>query len=123
MRPAELWDVGTGQAIDASEVRDRSCLALSSIAHPDDFEATLSRMGARVVGSLAFPDHHRYTERDRALIASEARSSEADAIITTEKDAVRLRAWRSPVRLLALGIEIEIVRGAGVLESAIQGVL
>ena len=123
MRPAELWDVATGRAVDASEVRERACLALSGIGNPGDFEATLSRMGVRVTEAMAFPDHHRYTERDRALIVREVRSSGAELIVTTEKDAVRLSAWRSPVPLVALGVEIEILRGDGLLERLLDRVL
>lgn len=123
MRPVELWDVGTGQPVDASDVRDRSCLALSSIADPSDFEATLTRMGIRVVKTLAFADHHRYTEADREVITRELRSSGAEMILTTEKDAIRLSTWRCPVRLIALGIEIEVLQGQGALDRLLDRAL
>jgi tetraacyldisaccharide 4'-kinase len=123
MRPAEFWDVSTGRAVEASEVLDRRCLALSSIADPADFEATLVRLGIPLVKALAFPDHHRYTERDRAFITGEVRSSEAQIILTTEKDAIRLNAWRSPVRLVALGIEIEVLQGQSQMARVIDRAL
>ena len=123
MRPAEFWDVGTGQAVGVSEVRERECLALSSIADPADFEALLVRMGFRVAKAVAFPDHHRYTERDRAFITSELRACGAQIILTTEKDAMRLSAWRPPVRLVALGIEIEILQGDKQMERMIDNAL
>lgn len=120
MRPAELWDVGTGEAVRLSDVRSRRCLALSSIAAPSGLDETLAHMGLEVASALAFPDHHRYSERDHALVVEEARSSCAEVIVTTEKDAVRLAAWRPPLPLVALGIEIEVLEGSEFLDRALM---
>ncbi len=123
MRPAEFWDVRSGDAVDASAVRGRRCLALSSIASPADFESTLAAVGMDVVAALSFPDHHRYTERDHAEILEMARDSGAEYVVTTEKDAVRLAAWRPTVPLVALGIEIEVLEGRESLDRALQRAL
>jgi tetraacyldisaccharide 4'-kinase len=123
MRPAEFWDVGTGDAVQLSELKSGGCLALSSIADPWDFERTLEELGVEVSAALAFPDHHRYTELDHALVIDELRASGARAIVTTEKDAVRLSAWRPPVPLIALGIEVEITEGAAELDRALDAAL
>jgi tetraacyldisaccharide 4'-kinase len=119
MRPAELWNVTTGATVRLSEVRMHRCMALSSIASPRDFERTLVEMGLDVVANAAFPDHHAYTERDHAAVLSAARESGADMILTTEKDAVRLSAWRPSVPLVALGIEVEVLSGGDALERAL----
>jgi tetraacyldisaccharide 4'-kinase len=76
-----------------------------------------------VVSSVALPDHHRYTESDLALIGAAVRASGAEVIVTTEKDAVRLVGWRPPVPLVAVGIEIEVLRGQRELERAIADAL
>ena len=123
MKPAELWDVSTGDVVKLSELRALDALALSSIANPADFEATARRIGIHVVSSVALPDHHRYTESDLALIGAAVRASGAEVIVTTEKDAVRLVGWRPPVPLVAVGIEIEVLRGQGELERAIAEAL
>lgn len=123
MKPAELWDVATGDPVDVLEVRKLGALALSSIANPDDFEATVRRIGVRVVSRMAFPDHHRYTESDLALVGAAVRSAGAEAIVTTEKDAVRLATWRPPVRLVALGIDLDVVAGREELARALAEAL
>src|ERR1019366_6733979 len=46
--------------------------------------------GWQVVGTMAFPDHHRFSARDIARIAKAARAAAAAIVLTTEKDAVRL---------------------------------
>ena len=45
----------------------------------------------KIVGRLSFPDHHRYTKRDIRAIAAAARNCSTACLMTTEKDAQRLR--------------------------------
>jgi len=47
--------------------------------------------GYDVAAMLAFADHHRFSARDVAGVARRARELAADAVLTTEKDMVRLR--------------------------------
>ena len=56
---------------------------------------------------MIFPDHHPFNSKD--LIVIEKASKEADWIVTTEKDIVKLRGMRiSHPPLLALRIEMKI---------------
>ena len=123
MKPVEFWDVGTGETVKAGGLRERGCLALSSIADPSDFERTLAKLGMNVLGRLALPDHHDYSGDDVEVVVEAARDVGADTILTTEKDAVRLRPWRSRVPLVALGIELEVTRGKELLVEALNGAL
>jgi tetraacyldisaccharide 4'-kinase len=47
-------------------------------------------LGFDVVKEIAFPDHHWFTASDLESIARQAASANADVVITTEKDAVRI---------------------------------
>jgi len=123
MKPVEFWDVGTGETVRAADLRECGCLALSSIADPSDFERTLARLRMNVLGRLALPDHHDYSGDDVDVVVEAARDVGADTILTTEKDAVRLRPWRSRVPLVALGIELEVTRGKELLMEALDGAL
>jgi tetraacyldisaccharide 4'-kinase len=44
----------------------------------------------RVVDSIAFPDHHRYTAEDMQRLTEHLRTRAGNAFVTTEKDAVKL---------------------------------
>jgi tetraacyldisaccharide-1-P 4'-kinase len=123
MKPVELWDVGTGEKVRAAELRKGACMALSSIADPSDFERTLQRLRMNVVGRLALPDHHDYSGDDVDVVVEAAREVGADTIVTTEKDAVRLRPWRSRVPLVALGIDLEVTGGQELLVEALDEAL
>jgi tetraacyldisaccharide 4'-kinase len=68
--------------------------ALAGIAGPERFFDDLSASGWRVVATRAFPDHHPYSRRDVDRIYAEAKGAAADAVLTTEKDYVRLLRFR-----------------------------
>ena len=64
--------------------------AFAGLADPEQFFASLRAAGLTVAGTQAFPDHYPYSERDLEDIAARAARANADAIVTTEKDAVKI---------------------------------
>lgn len=64
--------------------------AFCGIARPDQFFAGLQAAGLHLATRTAFPDHHRYVQHDLDCVLDAARTIKASAIITTEKDRVRL---------------------------------
>jgi len=64
--------------------------AFCGIARPGQFFAGLERAGVRVAARRAFRDHHRYSARDVERLLAAAHAAGAVALVTTEKDAVRL---------------------------------
>jgi tetraacyldisaccharide 4'-kinase len=69
----------------------RAVFAIAGIGRPEKFFATLQAMGARVVGSKAFPDHHPYSAQEIDSAKREAANAGA-LLVTTEKDLVRMAA-------------------------------
>jgi tetraacyldisaccharide 4'-kinase len=65
-------------------------LAVAGIARPTRFAAALKTAGWTVVGERWFRDHHPYTRADVARVLREAVTARAEAVLTTEKDLVRL---------------------------------
>jgi tetraacyldisaccharide 4'-kinase len=85
-------------------------VALSGIAAPERFAHALRAAGWHVSRTLTFPDHHWYSPRDLARIVETAREVGAGAVLTTEKDAVRLSAAGAlavPVAAVPLTVTIE----------------
>jgi tetraacyldisaccharide 4'-kinase len=74
--------------------KDQPIVAFAGIGRPQKFFDTLAGLGARVVATESFPDHHPYRAGDldglRAIAAREGAR-----LVTTEKDAVRLPAGES----------------------------
>jgi tetraacyldisaccharide 4'-kinase len=84
--------------------------ALAGIAEPQGFFATLRERGIAVAGTRTFRDHHPYAARDVAAVFAEAQAAGASAVVTTEKDYVRLlplRPFRMPVGWVPLTMEPE----------------
>ena len=69
----------------------RRVLAVSGLANPSSFHAMVREIDADLVGVLEYPDHHSYTSADWQTIAAAAR--DVDAVITTEKDLIKLERF------------------------------
>ena len=68
--------------------------AVAAIARPDRFFGDLAAAEWQVVGTMAFRDHHQFSQRDVDRIAAAAKSASAAIVLTTDKDAVRFAACR-----------------------------
>lgn len=81
---------GCQSAMPIEEVHHMLCV--TGIANPDPLLAELKQRGIRVE-HMSFSDHHDFTAKDIEEIRKrfEAINSQSKIIITTEKDAVRLR--------------------------------
>jgi tetraacyldisaccharide 4'-kinase len=71
------------------QVRGEKVLAFAGIGRPDKFFATLRALGAELVESRDYADHHAYSASEVARLKARARGQDA-LLITTEKDYVRL---------------------------------
>ena len=65
----------------------------------------LEALGADVVDRASFPDHYDYSAEDIRQLASR---EDVDMIVTTEKDAVKVKALPYPANLFYLAIAVEI---------------
>ena len=87
--------------------------AFCGIARPAQFFSGLEAAGLRLSARIAFRDHHRYTPGDVARLQREARGAGATALITTEKDRVRLGALTAPsadsLPVVTAALRVEIV--------------
>jgi tetraacyldisaccharide 4'-kinase len=62
--------------------------AFCGLGNPRSFLTMLAEHGS--TGSVQFPDHHRYTQKNIQEIEEGARRKGCDALVTTAKDAVKL---------------------------------
>jgi tetraacyldisaccharide 4'-kinase len=101
----EVWIEGTGPDIPVFRARrvlgrpdvvdlGSPVFAVAGIAAPQRFFSDLRAAGWEIRGSRPFGDHHRYSREDIRDLTAEAEASGAAAILTTEKDYVRLLPFR-----------------------------
>jgi tetraacyldisaccharide 4'-kinase len=74
--------------------RKATIVLITGIANPAQLKDYISKMAEEVI-HLNYPDHHMFTEKDLMKISETFNSvaSPEKVIITTEKDAVRLREF------------------------------
>lgn len=122
------WYKGAGYAGCALDtVQGRQVMAVSAIGNPSSFEQTIIDLGAEVVDSVRFPDHHNYTMAEMQTVMEQAAARGVYCIITTEKDAVKFPAEFihsvRPLPLYVLGIEVAFTDGDAALLDLIKQVM
>ena len=78
------------EGMPISTIKGKKVVALSAIGNPTSFEQTVCSTGAEIIESFRFPDHHEYTQEEMVDAMEQAVRQGAEAIVTTEKDAVKL---------------------------------
>ena len=82
--------------------------ALSAVGNPASFESMLGELGGVLAARFRFRDHQAITLPDLERVFDEARAAGASAVITTEKDAVKMPPLKSPLPLLALRVAMQL---------------
>ena len=119
-RPKYLQNVLTTARESLEFLRGLQIVAVSGIAAPEGFERELERRGARLLDRVRFADHHRYTQQQLIEIINRSRALGAQAILTTEKDAVRFpRLERTDVPVYFLRVQIELLSGTEDFQACI----
>ncbi len=105
--PVRLTHFPSGAGLELGRIAGRRVAAMAGIGNPGAFFATVAGLGAAAVQEEPFPDHHRYTQENIAGVVQRATTAGCEAVITTEKDAVRLDLWPAGgPELWVLGIEL-----------------
>ena len=96
-----------GESVRAPELRNVTLVAVAGLARPDAFTATLGFLGLAPAAFLPFRDHARYDGAEVSRIVRAAASSGATAVVTTEKDAVKLESvCPLPLYVVAIGMRV-----------------
>jgi tetraacyldisaccharide 4'-kinase len=78
------------------------------IGNPGAFTEDILQVGINIVSENFFGDHHSFSQEDLDRITLAAQGAGADAIITTEKDAVRLEGLaHGEVPIYAAQMEVQ----------------
>lgn len=95
-------------------------IAFAGIGRPEKFFDTLRDCGADLIDTIPFGDHHAYTQADMTYLRKLASGQNA-ALITTEKDHVRLLAEdRKDISFLPVSAQFD---DATVLDQLVQAAL
>jgi tetraacyldisaccharide 4'-kinase len=119
--PLYLEDVFTGERRELDFLHGKKVASLSGIAQPESFEQSLVQLGAELVYSKRFADHHRFTQQEILNVINRAKKRMAGIIITTQKDAVRFpKIDRRDLPIYFMRVEIKIVSGANDFQDCVR---
>jgi tetraacyldisaccharide 4'-kinase len=108
-----LENLYTREQIDLQYLQGKKVAAVSGIAVPESFESGLRYLGAEIVHSAQYADHHRYTQQEIIETINHSVAAGAELILTTEKDAVRFPLIdRCDLPVLYLRVEVEMLSGS-----------
>jgi tetraacyldisaccharide 4'-kinase len=85
-----LRHLANGERYEAREFAGWNVAVMCAIGNPHAFADDILQAGMNIVSENFFRDHHVFTQQDFDRVLQAARDSRADAVVTTEKDAVRL---------------------------------
>jgi len=120
-QPLYFEDLFTGQRHDITLVKGVQVASLSGIAQPESFEESLVELGAELVASKRFADHHRFSQQEVLNIINRGKKRGATMVITTQKDAVRFpKLDRRDLPIFFMRVEIKIIRGARNFQECVR---
>lgn len=103
-----------GEPQPPSALRGKSVYAFAGVARPLRFLDTIRELSAVLAGSRFFGDHHFFTPAELNELIQQAKRANAEILLTTEKDLMRL-----PAEFPAWGVrlEVRILEGAEMLSQ------
>ena len=92
-----------------ADLGDAPLLAFAGIGRPQRFFRTIEKVGGNIVQSLAFADHHLYTQSDLTQLQEDSIRLGA-SLITTQKDWIRLPSeWRERISFLPITMQTDAI--------------
>ncbi len=109
-----------GEVAILAQLQSQSGVAFAGIAYPERFFESLCTSGLDLHASIAFADHCDYNHNQISQL--EAELVDADYLITTEKDAVKLSQAKFTKKCYVTQLEVDFVDDAAFVKQ-INGVI
>jgi tetraacyldisaccharide 4'-kinase len=114
--PFSSWNEGLTD--HSAGARIQSAYLVAAVGNPERFKRDIRQLGIEVRGTGFFADHYWLKPKDWQACAETARSQSVDAIVITEKDAVKLS--QPPDFPLQVAVQATEVFNPSALEQALK---
>jgi tetraacyldisaccharide 4'-kinase len=94
--------------------------AFCAVGNPTSFFANLRQAGFELGLEKSFPDHHVYSQDEIDSLIQAAKETGAESLITTAKDAVKLRTLSFSIPCYVWEIEISIANEAALAQLILE---
>jgi tetraacyldisaccharide 4'-kinase len=125
--PVCFHDLKTDECFpaDLPSFKGMPVFIVSGIANPIYFDKILSNLKLNIKRELVYPDHYEYKRGDLDFIKKLSSEMRTSTVITTHKDAVRLRHFLNYIEnvdIFYLEIELKVTKGEEELRHRILSV-
>ena len=116
-----VFDANYRLAFKTEELKGKRVVLAAGIASPQSFFKTVESLGAIIVQTAVFPDHHYYNLAEIQSLMATANALDA-VLLVTEKDIVKMRRYADPESLFFLEIEVAFAQGEEEFKAKIRQV-
>ncbi|MEI7999319.1 MAG: tetraacyldisaccharide 4'-kinase, partial [Candidatus Omnitrophota bacterium] len=112
--PLHFREVFTGRIHGISALMNQKVVAFCAIGDPSSFEYVIKKLEVSLVKDFIFTDHHHYSKDDIKIVADYARGENINILVTTHKDAVKIKSFEDIFKgltIFSLDINLEITQG------------
>jgi tetraacyldisaccharide 4'-kinase len=120
LAPRSLQLLGSEETQSPSWLNGKKVGAICAVGNPASFESMLGNLGAVVAARFRFPDHTTRTVGEVESALEKAGAAGAEALITTEKDAVKMAPLRGSLPILVLKVALRLHEERGFLETVLE---
>jgi len=124
-KPSCAKSIG-GEEINLDKLKGKRIVAFCGIGNPDAFFSTIKALGANLIDSKVYNDHHQYTDDCLADIYEQAQHLNVDLILTTQKDWTKiasLASVKNDMPFAYLAIELKFLTAEDKLRRLIEDAL
>ena len=116
------WYKGIQQnRLPLEDLKGKRVMVFSAIGNPSSFEQNVSGCGLEIVEAIRYPDHHDYGMLEMQYIGERASELNADALITTGKDAVKIPTefiyFNRDIPLYVMNMDIMVTRNEEIFDK------
>lgn len=108
------------RAVSKQDLFGKRIILVSGIARPERVRLLMEKEGLAPAGFLTFPDHHGYPASSLKRISEEAQKTGAQAVLTTEKDAIKLQGLEDESNIPVFYSKIRLVPDQGFDEEIVS---
>ena len=109
-RPNGFYNSSYDMIFTLDQIKNRKVICVAGVANPKSFFNLLEDLGAEVLVTESFPDHHFFKPDEINSLLAYAKSEDA-LIVTTEKDIVRLKKIVNDESIVFLEVDIHFFSG------------
>lgn len=109
-RPNGFYNAANDLVLSVDKIKGQKVIGVAGVANPQSFFKLLEDLGAEVLVTEAFPDHHYFKPDEINALLAYAKNEDA-LLVTTEKDMVRIKKIVEDDSIVFLEVDVHFLSG------------